>query len=201
MGNDRRPNAAALLGRSPACQQLCRSQPRRVFLRNGQGNRRSDQVGFASNVPGQTQIHAIYWSGSAASYVDLNPAAGFTNTYAQGIEGSTITGWGSGTATNNRDHALIWTGPLFTMTDINPPGYASSSTNQISGGKEIGTGTTSALALPCPALEQLMLGVVNLTPAGYTESITDRHLQRPGGRQHLQKQFHGRSRRDLEWLR
>ena len=80
------------------------------------------QVGYgALNTSGGGAVHALHWSGSAASVVDLNPI-GITDSYASSAAGTQIVGWGHGpatqTGTNMYDHALLWNGPTPDAVDL-----------------------------------------------------------------------------------
>jgi len=61
--------------------------------------------------------HALLWSGTAASAVDLNPA-GFTYSYALGVFGGQQVGDGHGPATGNHIHALLWSGTAASVVDL-----------------------------------------------------------------------------------
>jgi hypothetical protein len=53
--------------------------------------------------------HALLWSGTAVSVVDLTPK-GFDEAIADGISGNQQVGVGVGSATHYNHHALLWTG-------------------------------------------------------------------------------------------
>jgi hypothetical protein len=55
-----------------------------------------------------SDVHAILWNGTAASYVDLNPV-GFIRSYALGTNGTQQVGWGLVTDTGS-SQALLWSG-------------------------------------------------------------------------------------------
>jgi hypothetical protein len=57
------------------------------------------------------------WSGTAASFVDLNPA-GFTFSAGHGVFGNVQVGNGEGLATGNRSHALLWSGTAGSWQDL-----------------------------------------------------------------------------------
>jgi len=89
-----------------------------VILDDGWGSRiygvsSGDQVGIVDG-------HAAMWSGTAESYVDLNPT-GFLYSEARGICGDQKVGWGRGSTTEGNNHALLWSGTPGTWVDLNPP--------------------------------------------------------------------------------
>ena len=95
----------------------------------------SQQLGYGTTMFGQN--HGLLWSGTAASMVDLNPA-GFTETYAAGMSGTTQVGTGWGAATSNRNHAVMWSGSAASLVDLNPTGWLSSQAWSTSGGFQTG---------------------------------------------------------------
>ncbi len=83
--------------------------------------------------------HAALWSGTADSYVDLNPT-GFDATAAYGISGSQQVGYGVGTITGSADHAMLWFGTAASYVDLNPVGFYESWAYGVSNGKQVGYG-------------------------------------------------------------
>jgi len=67
------------------------------------------QVGFVASVEGPVS-HAMLWTGTAASAVDLHPAVGFTETTAEDTNGRQQVGYGKGSVTGGTFHALLWDG-------------------------------------------------------------------------------------------
>lgn len=61
--------------------------------------------------------HALLWSGSASSVVDLHPI-GFENSSATGISGGQQVGSGNGSATGGEYHALLWSGNANSVVDL-----------------------------------------------------------------------------------
>ncbi len=110
-------------------------------------------VGYAAYTQGGN--HAILWTGSTGSYVDLAPTGSF-NSECYGV----ANGMQVGLVDN---HATVWTGTAASAIDINPAGYSSSFARAIwtSGGYTyisgygVSGGQNRALlwqrALPCPA--------------------------------------------------
>ncbi|MBP7934264.1 MAG: hypothetical protein KA354_06405 [Phycisphaerae bacterium] len=117
------------------------------------------------------QCHALLWTGSAASVVDLNPA-GFTASAAHGVGGGQQVGYG--TRTDGTQHALLWTGSAASVVDLHPAGFTSSLAFGVCGGQQVGygfdaDGTQHALLWAGNAA-----GVVDLNtflPAGFTNAV------------------------------
>ncbi len=86
--------------------------------------------------------HALLWSGSAESYVDLNPD-GFDWSIAGGVSGSQQVGWGEGPATGGTWHALLWGGDGANYVDLNPPEYQRSKALDTNGTQQVGVGLAS----------------------------------------------------------
>jgi hypothetical protein len=123
------------------------------------------QGGFAYN---GSQSHAMLWSGSASSAVDLNPF-GFTYSEIAGISGTQQVGQGRGPATNNQDHALLWMGSAGSFVDLNPIGYNYSDATATSGDQQVGVGFGPSTGNATHALlwKGSAASVVDLNPPGY----------------------------------
>lgn len=91
------------------------------FTATAEGVSNGQQAGYGNVL--NSYAHALLWSGSAASAVDLNPA-GFTQSFAYGVSGGQQIGWGSGAATGDVAHALLWSGTAASAVDLNPSGFA-----------------------------------------------------------------------------
>jgi hypothetical protein len=143
----------------------------------------SGSIGVAYDISGGQQVgdasagnnfHALLWSGSAASALDLNPA-GITDSFATGIAGSQQVGYGYDPASGSNAHAFLWSGSAASAIDLHPLGMISSYGTAISGGKEVGWGIlwngnvgqyeTHALLWSGSAAS-----AVDLNPAGFTVS-------------------------------
>jgi hypothetical protein len=145
----------------------------------------SQQVGVGSGSGTGFESHALLWSQTAASAVDLNPTnlTGFTSSSAIGTNGSQQVGLGSGSGTGGNNHALLWSGSAGTAVDLNPTvltGYTSSMAYGISanGSQEVGEGTGSGTGNKAHAL--LWFGTaasaVDLNPtdlSGFTASYAN----------------------------
>ena len=131
------------------------------------------QVGEGTYGGGATGIntHALLWSGTPESYVDLNPS-GFSYSYAAGVSAGQQVGWGGGTAAGNNTHALLWSGTPESYVDLNPSGFFLSLADGISGGQQVGGGWLTATGSTTHAL--LWSGTpesyVDLNPSGFSDS-------------------------------
>jgi uncharacterized membrane protein len=78
-------------------------------------------LGYKSEVgcgtpAGMSVTHALLWHGTAASTVDLHPAA-FSDSCARAAKGNVQVGYGHYTSTNAL-HALLWKGSAKTALDL-----------------------------------------------------------------------------------
>ena len=90
----------------------------------------TQQVGIVRGGATFGQYHASLWSGTAASYVDLNPTnsvsaaqSSSASAIANGVEGGYAVVYKPGTFSNPRPHAYIWTGTAASGVDLHPNGY------------------------------------------------------------------------------
>jgi len=114
--------------------------------------------------------HALLWTGTAASYVDLNPT-GFTSSYAYGTNGTYQVGYGTGPATGyNIYHALLWNGSAASCVDLNPGGFSQSYARGISGSQQAGYGTAANGNTHALLWEGTAASSVDLNPDGFTTS-------------------------------
>jgi hypothetical protein len=102
----------------------------------------SQQVGYGS--PSTGGAHALLWSGSAASAVDLTPGGGFDFSVALGIGGGQQVGYASSPATNGENNAFIWTGTGASGVDIHPAGYQFSIASDSDGVNQVGYGLNAS---------------------------------------------------------
>ena len=101
----------------------------------GQGVDGGSQVGYAF-APGAN--HAMLWSGSPGSAVDLHPA-GFTSSIALGVSGATQVGYGSASG----DRALLWSGTPGSVVNLHPATYIQSVATAVDGSVQVGYATVS----------------------------------------------------------
>lgn len=129
------------------------------------------QVGYGAGLTTGGNAHALLWSGTAASKVDLHPPTGFTESYAFGV--STIQQVGHGVTDTGASRALMWSGTAASRVVLHPPtGFTESWANAIYDNRQVGYGYGSATGDNTHAL--LWSGTaasgVDLNPAGYTFS-------------------------------
>ena len=134
------------------------------------------QVGFGSAALGTT--HALLWSGTGASAVDLHPG-GFDSSVAIGTSGSHQVGYGLPTG-SDKTHALLWNGTSASAIDLNHPGAMVSMAYGISGNQQVGSaGSPSVLHA---ALWNSTASAVDLNPTGfgYSEALGTSGMQQVG---------------------
>jgi hypothetical protein len=132
----------------------------------------TQQIGDAN--PGNGS-HAILWSGSAGSAVDLNPTnITFSSTIGDGIGGGQEVGWGNLPGNSKVVHALLWNASSTVVTDLNPtsPGITWSVAQGTDGINQVGwavvNGLTHAFLWSGTAGSAIDLNPTTL--AGITES-------------------------------
>jgi hypothetical protein len=128
------------------------------------------QVGYGAGASTGNNAHALLWSNTAASKVDLHPS-GFIESYAFGTNGTRQVGYGitdSGAA-----RALAWNGTAASRVVLHPlTGFTETWANAIFGSQQVGYGYGSATSDNTHALMWIGNSAVptNLNPAGYTFS-------------------------------
>jgi hypothetical protein len=116
-----------------------------------------------------TVYHAMLWSGTAASAVDLQPLTGFSQSFAYGVHGSQQVGEGTGFGFS---HALLWNGSAASAVDLNPAGFAdphaygTDGTHQVGYGDGAGTGHNDNALL----WNGTAASAINLNPIGFIDS-------------------------------
>jgi hypothetical protein len=153
------------------------------------GASNSAQAGYGYSPDFTGGFHAFKWSGTAASFVDLNPS-NFTTTTALasadtvvlGVPGTAQVGDGFGPiVTGNNNHALVWRGTAASLVDLTPTGFdvaygkGVASANNAFGSTQVGYGsgsTTTGDANHAFLWSGTAASRVDLHPAsGYTESF------------------------------
>lgn len=126
----------------------------------------TNQAGYGTvpipETAGSVRLHALLWSGSAASVVDIHPA-GFTDSQALGFSGDSQFGYGITPDPNSRTHALLWHGTAASVVDLHPAGFGSSRTFGGSATSQVGIGDGGQALLWHGTAES----VVSLHPAGF----------------------------------
>ncbi|MGA2440593.1 MAG: hypothetical protein ABSH08_06520 [Tepidisphaeraceae bacterium] len=97
------------------------------------------QVGLA--LAGNLE-HAMLWSGTAASAVDLNVTAGVSGSAAYGIsdDGSQQVGTESNLYTDYTSEAALWTGSAASWVNLNPAGWDFTVAYGTNGHQQVGSG-------------------------------------------------------------
>ncbi len=150
------------------------------------------QVGYGSSpafgptpTPPQSIYHALLWSGTADSIVDLNPS-GFVFSSASATDGNQQVGFVVTVPRMNILHAMLWSGTAASAVDLNPSGFGYSRALGVGGGQQVGLGIVNGgLQFQFHAL--LWAGTANsgvdLNPDGFnTSSATATNgIQQVGG--------------------
>jgi len=149
-------------------------------IRNGQ------QVGYVSNASypyGETLSyhplsHAVLWTGSAASAVDLNPV-GYTASEALATNGTQQGGWAYNSLPVQSQHAALWSGTPDSFIDMNPAGYSDSRITALTATQQVGDGWAGPMGAAGSVRHALVWSgtpgsVVDLNqylPAGYIHAV------------------------------
>ncbi len=145
------------------------------------------QVGYGSSLPYpglpadflgyHATSHAVLWTGTAASAVDLNPA-GFGGSEASSTNGVQQGGWAYD-AVGISEHAALWSGTAASFVDLHPAGFNDSRVNALTAANQVGEGWVGPLGMPGSVRHALVwqgtaASVVDLNqylPAGYTNGV------------------------------
>jgi hypothetical protein len=108
-----------------------------------------NQVGWGVGSETSSQFHAMLWTGSASTAVDLNPTnlTGFVSSVANGASGTEQVGYGASIVglsnTSNNYRALLWEGTSASAVDLTPInlGITTSQANGTDGTREVGWGS------------------------------------------------------------
>jgi len=137
----------------------------------GDGISGTVQVGHAYDSSGQG--HAIMWSGTAASAVDLHPASGFQNSFAMAASDSGQAGYGYSTV-SARDQALFWSGTAASKVNLQPSGYGANRALGLDGNTQVGNASPPGTNAVHAALwHGTAASFVDLQPSGFNESVAD----------------------------
>src|SRR4051812_18881998 len=114
----------------------------------GLGTDGRQQVGYGARSDAIGPIigyHALLWSGTADSAVDLHPASGYDTTSANAVSGGQQVGWGavpSSIASPGWRHALLWMGSPESVVDLHPSGLRDSEALAVAQDRQVGWGTS-----------------------------------------------------------
>jgi|SRR4051812_14685140 hypothetical protein len=113
--------------------------------------------------------HALLWSGSANSVVDLHPLGGYIWSRAHGVSGGQQVGMGvyGVLGISAREHALLWKGSAESVVDLHPSGFSESKALAVAGGQQVG------LAITADGLFHALLW------NGTADSVVDLHVFLP----------------------
>jgi hypothetical protein len=153
------------------------------FAYGTDGTRQVGMAGGDASFFGGSNTHAILWSGTADSAVDLHPTllAGFDTSKAVAISGLEQVGSGSGSGTGGKEHALLWHGSAASAVDLNPTLLSdidSSTARGTNGTVEVGSGhialtdSTTALLWDGTADSAIDLGALLPSNFGYSDAYS-----------------------------
>jgi len=141
------------------------------------------QVGAGAGTATGGSSHALLWSGTADSYVDLNPSSLTVDSMpccgscVLGISSGQQVGWfGFGSPDAGGYHALLWSGTAGSCVDLNPSWINLSQANGVSGGEQVGMGGSSGTSLGVGAYSHALLwsgtadSCIDLNPSGFGNS-------------------------------
>lgn len=145
-----------------------------------------EQVGYISSIAypeGEslgyhTGSHAMRWTGSAASGVDLHPT-GFDASEALCTNGVQQGGWGYIAVGTSHLHALLWNGDAASVTDLHPAAYTETKILAMNDTQQVGegwVGTPGAIgsvrhALAWSGSADTVIDLNQYLPAGYTHAV------------------------------
>ena len=134
----------------------------------------------ATSTDGQSEVgtggyssgyyHAVVWHGSAASFVDLNPANTSFST-ALGVSGAYQVGFALNTGT--KAHAFLWNGTAASAIDLTPAGVETAAATAVGGGQQVGYAEGGVLPNNYHAVmwTGTAASMVDLNPAGFDASF------------------------------
>ena len=151
------------------------------------GCKSGEEVGYESSLAYpdgdaqgyHTTSHAMRWSGTAASAVDLNPV-GYDASEATCTSGTVQGGWAYIALGTTHQHAMLWSGDAASAIDLHPTGYTDSKVTSINGVEQVGEGWVGGAAGAFGAVRHALLwtgsasSVVDLNqylPAGYANAV------------------------------
>lgn len=125
------------------------------------------QVGI--NRPVSGNHHAVVWTGTAGSIVDLHPAAPTTATLseADGTDGTQQVGY---IFASNINRASLWSGTAASRVDLMPAGATSSTARAIHAGQQIGDARMPGFSAHAALWTGTAASWVDLNPPGASGS-------------------------------
>jgi hypothetical protein len=123
-----------------------------VIITGGVTTATTAEVGSGAGSATNGETHALLWTDTAASKVDLHPTTGYSFSEALGISAAGQVGDGFGDSTLSNYHALYWNGTAASVMDLHPSlsalGYDFVSSQAFSiaaNGNIVGTATDDGL--------------------------------------------------------
>jgi hypothetical protein len=120
-----------------------------------------------TGIPSGGHLHALLWSGTAESAIDLHPA-GCSGSYALGVGGGQQVGYAWLSDSSYQTHALLWTGSAESVVDLHPGGFYDTRALAVAAGRQVGYG-------------EVMGGYHALLWNGTADSVVDLHAFLPPG--------------------
>jgi len=124
------------------------------------------------NTPGPTPFHAALWSGTAASFTDLNPGPSFRSELS-GMFGDQQVGHYESDTMNS--HAALWRGTAQSMIDLNPFPHSASRLLGTCGLAQVGQCTDPLLIDNAASIwfgtPESWVSLGRFLPSGYSNSV------------------------------
>jgi hypothetical protein len=131
----------------------------------------AQQVGIGDLIAGNR--HALLWSGSANSVVDLHPGSEECFSEAHGVSDGQQVGY---VRCGAAGRAALWTGSAESVIDLHPRGFDTSQASAVAAGRQVGYGSTSR------QFEGYGSTLVHaLLWSGTADSVVDLHTFLPAG--------------------
>jgi hypothetical protein len=128
------------------------------------------QVG-SGHYGNNTYNHALLWSGSAASVVDLGPNLSLVSSVATGACGGQQVGYAYSGWSDVNTHAYLWTGSIASAIDLNPIDWNASYALGTNGVQQVGYGSSSSFVNQHAVLwSGTAESAVDLNPSGFNGS-------------------------------
>jgi hypothetical protein len=118
-----------------------------------------------------TYNHALLWSGSAGSVVQLGPNLSLLCSVSTGICSGQQVGYAYSDGASENTRAYLWTGSMESAIDLNPIGWASSYALGTNGVQQVGYGSSSSFVNTHAVLwSGTAASAVDLHPSGFNGS-------------------------------
>ncbi|MCL6508340.1 MAG: hypothetical protein K6T59_15095 [Bryobacteraceae bacterium] len=127
------------------------------------------QVGDSNNLRSGGSSHALLWSGTPESLVDLHPS-GWDASFATGVAGGWQSGYLERLSPEYFQRAVMWNGSRESMVMLHPQGWVSSAALGISLTDQVGHGTPVRGVRHAVRWRGTPESMVDLHPKGYINS-------------------------------